>query len=241
MDILICGAGAIGTRLASKIDGSEDMNLVGVVDTLKGQKLEDYSKANVDGVIDFSHPSNLEMVLTFAKLKNVATLIATTGFNNDDIKVIEEASKDAPIIFTRNTSLGINLMSGIVSQITKSLGMDFDIEVIEKHHNKKIDSPSGTAKLLIDSINSGKEVDGESIYGREGLKKREHGEIGVHSIRGGTIVGEHSVIYAGEDEIIEIKHEAHSKNVFVQGAIRGITWLNGKENGMYTMANVLGL
>ena len=168
-------------------------------------------------------------------------MIATTGFTEKEIEKIESAAKEAPIIFSYNTSLGVNLLGELVKKMAGALGEGFDIEIMEKHHNKKLDSPSGTAKFLLDRVVEGHPEKLSPVYGREGMARRETNEVGVHAVRGGSIVGEHSVIFAGEDEIVEIKHEALSKNIFVRGALKGIGFLKGKENNLYTMKDVLSL
>ena len=175
--------------------------------------------------------------------KKVPVLIATTGHSEAQIKEIEEASKKIPIIKATNTSVGVNIVNEIVAFATKLL-KDFDIEIVEKHHNRKIDAPSGTADTLLEIVkenldNNGKDY--RTVYGREGHSKRAEKEIGVHAIRGGNIVGEHTVIYAKNDEIIEIKHEALSRKMFSDGAVRAVEFLFGKKAGLYTMKDVLGL
>lgn len=245
MNIAVYGAGTMSRLVAASLEEDARFNLMGMIDKRVSEEgiysTPDEIDKKVEGIIDFSHPSNLDEMLEFAKTSSVPVLIATTGFDADQIKNIEEASKEAPIIFTYNTSLGVNLLGELVNKMAGSLGIDFDVEIIEKHHNKKLDSPSGTAKFLLDKVVDGHRDDLSPIYGREGMAKREKGEVGVHAIRGGSIVGEHSVIFAGEDEIIEIKHEALSKKIFVRGALTGINYLQDKENGLYTMKDVLGL
>ena len=158
------------------------------------------------------------------------------GYSEEQICAIKECAKSHPIVYTANFSLGITVFEEVLKQITPILKESFDIEVIEKHHHKKLDAPSGTAKMLVEAIDPNHEYN--RVYGREGMSKRAH-EIGVHAVRGGSIVGEHSVIFAGEDEVFEIKHEAHSKNVFVNGAIKAAEFLVGKPAGLYIMHDVL--
>lgn len=249
MNIAVYGSGAMGQLVADLIRQSPHLSLAGIIDSkrediskgiyLSLSKLENISNKKVEAIIDFSHPSNLEDILLIATSNSLPTLIATTGYSSKDLEDIRKASSLAPILFTRNTSIGVNLISKVVSSIASTLGDDFDIEIIEKHHNKKLDSPSGTAKMLYDSISTTNDY--KLVNGREGMKKRETKDIGVHAIRGGSIVGEHSVIFAGLDEVIEIKHEALSKKIFAKGAIRGISYLKNKENGLYTMDDVLDI
>lgn len=246
MKTVIYGYGTMGKFLVESVNKSETLKLLGVVDGFKDFE-EDFvyrtfellpNKADV--IIDFSHPSNLDTVLKYALENKVPVLFATTGFVESDYEKIRNASKVIPIVVATNTSLGVNLLNELMKHIVPILA-DYDIELIEKHHNKKIDSPSGTAKTLIEKIQAALPEPRDLVHGREGMKKREQKEIGVHAVRGGTIVGEHTVIFAGEDEIIEIKHEALSKKIFSTGACKGASWLVGKEVGYYSMKDVLGL
>lgn len=235
MNIALVGYGAMG-QIVHKCFYEND-KLSGIVSLGMKSSLDEI-KENIDVVIDFSNPANLDMIYDFCKKNHTPVVIATTGFSEEQIKKIHDLAKYTPVLYSGNFSLGVILMNRLVREITPILKDSFDIEVIEKHHNKKIDAPSGTAKMLINSMNENNEF--KVVYGREGSSKREpYKEIGVHSIRGGTIVGEHSVIYAGLDEVLEIKHEAHSKAIFAKGAIRGAHWLYGKDNGLYNMENVL--
>ncbi len=242
MRIGVVGGGTMGRILARDIDESTDFVLAGVVDNQNSQDLNKLEElGEVDGIIDFSHPSYLGEVLEYCIKNTTPLLLATTGYSTQNISNIKEASKKIPLIFTGNTSMGINLLGEVVERVARSLGEDFDIEIIEKHHNKKLDSPSGTAKLLFNKVTSGLDRDVEEVNGRKGMRKRSKDEVGVHAIRGGTIVGEHSVIFAGEDEIIELKHEALSKRIFTRGSLKGIKYLEGKQAGFYKMTDVLGL
>jgi 4-hydroxy-tetrahydrodipicolinate reductase len=155
------------------------------------------------------------------------------------MKTIQKASHSIPILLASNTSLGVNLLHQLLQQAVRALAEDFDIEIIEQHHNKKLDAPSGTANSLLDTIQTTLKKKKEVVHGRSGLRKREPTEIAIHSLRGGTIVGEHSVIFAGEDEVIELRHSAQSKKVFAQGAIRAARFLVGQEVGFYEMGDVL--
>lgn len=193
---------------------------------------------NVDVVIDFSHHSALSDVLEFCLSTKTPLVIATTGYNEDELNKIREASKVIPIFHSSNMSLGVNVLLKLVKEATKMLS-NFDIEVLEKHHNKKVDAPSGTAIMIANAV---KEVlpNIEYNYGRYGREaKRTDNEIGIHAIRGGTIVGEHDVIYAGHDEIVELKHIAQSKDIFAKGSIAAAKYLIGKDPGYYNMDNML--
>ena len=196
-------------------------------------------KEDADVIIDFSHHSAIEEVLAYATKTKTPLVIATTGFNEQELNKIREASKIIPIFHSSNMSLGVNVLVKLVKEAAKALN-GFDIEIIEKHHNKKLDAPSGTAVMIADGI---KEVlpESEYIYGRHGRSdKRSSNEIGIHAVRGGTIVGEHTTIFAGHDEVVEIKHTAQSKDIFAKGAIAAAKFLVNKDAGYYNMNNMLG-
>lgn len=249
MKIAVHGYGAMGKIVVEKLNEIEGVEVVGVVDSYQATK-DSSVKSNCyeiettpDVIIDFSHISKTEELLNYCVEKRVKLFLATTGHDESGVQKIEEASKEIAIVKATNTSLGVNLLNELMRYIVPALE-SWDIELIEKHHNKKLDSPSGTARTLLEKINSAlsevaKVEERELVHGRSGMKKREKNEIGVHAVRGGTIVGEHSVIFAGEDEIIEIKHEAHSKKIFANGAIKGAMWLYYKEKGLYSMADIL--
>lgn len=191
-----------------------------------------------DVIIDFSHHSTIEDTLSYAIKTKTPIVIATTGFNDEELEKIKKASNIVPIFHSSNMSLGVNVLVKLVKEAAKSLN-GFDIEIIEKHHNKKLDAPSGTAVMIANGV---KEVlpDSEYIYGRHGRSdKRSSNEIGIHAIRGGTIVGEHTTIFAGHDEVVEIKHSAQSKDIFAKGAIAAAKFLVKQEAGYYNMNNML--
>ena len=191
-----------------------------------------------DVIIDFSHHSTIDDTLSYAIKTKTPIVIATTGFNDEEFTKIKKASNIVPIFHSSNMSLGVNVLVKLVKEAAKSLN-GFDIEIIEKHHNKKLDAPSGTAVMIANGV---KEVlpDSEYIYGRHGRSdKRSSNEIGIHAIRGGTIVGEHTTIFAGHDEVVEIKHSAQSKDIFAKGAIAAAKFLVKQEAGYYNMNNML--
>ena len=191
-----------------------------------------------DVIIDFSHHSTIEDTLSYAIKTKTPIVIATTGFNDEELTKIKKASNIVPIFHSSNMSLGVNVLVKLVKEAAKALN-GFDIEIIEKHHNKKLDAPSGTAVMIANGV---KEVlpDSEYIYGRHGRSdKRSSNEIGIHAIRGGTIVGEHTTIFAGHDEVVEIKHSAQSKDIFAKGAIAAAKFLVKQEAGYYNMNNML--
>ncbi len=197
-------------------------------------------KDKCDVIIDFSHPSSLESLVKYCTSNKIPLVIGTTGYGEKEIDLLSKGSKEIPIFYTANMSLGVNLLLDLVSKAAILLKDDFDIEIIEKHHNKKIDAPSGTAYLIADTINKELENSMDYVFDRHlSHKKRSNNEIGIHSIRGGTIVGEHSVIFSGLDEVIEIKHSAGSKQIFAQGALRAVDFIIGKEPGLYNMRNLI--
>ncbi|MBE7051079.1 MAG: 4-hydroxy-tetrahydrodipicolinate reductase [Ruminococcaceae bacterium] len=197
-------------------------------------------KEKADVVIDFSHPASLSKIIEYCKESKVPAVIATTGLSDKQLADIEELSKSLAVFRSANMSLGINLLINLVKKAASILEGKFDIEVIEKHHNQKIDAPSGTALMIADAISDTLTEKPEYVYDRHSVrKKRSKNEIGLHAVRGGTIVGEHEVIFAGNDEIVEIKHTAMSKEVFAEGAIKAAKFLIGKPAGMYNMAQLI--
>ena len=228
--IIIHGTGTMSSILKNVIEAEEDLEVSGFADDLTNEK--------GDIIIDFSHFSRIPNMLNFAVNNNIPIVICTTGYDDKILNQIKEASSKIPILLSSNTSIGINLMNDLVSKMAENLN-GFDIEIIETHHNKKVDSPSGTAKTLFNIINETFENKMRLINGREGNHKRDKNEIGIHSIRGGSVVGEHRVIFYGDDEAIEIKHSAMSKKIFVYGAIKAAKFLIGKKPNLYGMKDVL--
>lgn len=230
MEIIIHGTGAMGRLLKEIAESYEDIKITGFADELTDE--------TGDIIIDFSHYSRLDALLDYSKSKRIPLIIATTGYSNETMRKIEETVKEIPVLLSSNMSLGVNLLNDILERIVPVLYENYDIEVIEKHHNQKVDSPSGTAKTLVETIERSCTEEMREQYGREGNSKRERNEIGIHSLRGGTIVGEHSVLFCGEDEIIEIKHTAMSKKIFAMGTLKAARFLVGKEAGLYTMKDI---
>lgn len=193
-----------------------------------------------DVVIDFSHPSCLTGLLDYCKKRKLPVILATTGFSQEQKEEFTAASSEIPVFFSANMSLGINLIIALAKKATKLLEGNFDIEIIEKHHNQKIDAPSGTALAIADAIDETLSYPAEYTYDRHSVRrKRGNHEIGLHAVRGGTIVGEHEVVFAGTDEVIELKHSAHSKEVFAVGAIKAAKFINSKPAGMYNMNDLI--
>ena len=195
-----------------------------------------------DVIIDFSNPAALSPILSYAKKRKLPAVIATTGLSSEQIAEIEDASNEIAIFRSANMSLGVNLMVELVKKAASVLASGFDIEIIEKHHNQKLDAPSGTALMLADAVNEALDSSLSYVYDRHSVrKKREKTELGIHSIRGGTIVGEHDVIFAGNDEIITLNHTALSKKVFAEGAVKAAQFIADAKPGIYDMKSVINL
>ncbi len=194
-----------------------------------------------DAIIDFSVAVAVDALLDYAKEKNTPVVLCTTGLSEEQLAKVEEVSKDVAILKSANMSLGINTLMKLLKMATEVLAdRGYDIEIVEKHHNQKLDAPSGTALALADVINETKDNRYEYVYDRsQKREKRSENEIGLSAVRGGTIVGQHDVIYAGTDEVIEIQHTAYSKAVFGKGAIDAAKFLAGKGPGMYDMSDVI--
>lgn len=199
---------------------------------------DDYA-GSIDLMIDFSHPSNLETILAYVTSRLVPTLIATTGLCEDQMRMVQSAGQTIPILYSPNTSLGISILNSILRTYTAHFGEGYDIEIVEKHHNRKIDAPSGTAKLFAETINKALGNTLTYVHGRYGQPgPRRAKEIGIHAVRGGSIAGEHTVIFAGEQEVIEIRHTALSKSLFAQHALRLCRLLVNAPKGAYTNDNL---
>ena len=248
INVVLSGAnGKMGRVIARLIEGMEDIRVCAGVD-LNEKPYADFPiysspsdiTENADVIIDFSNPAALSGVLKYATEKGIPSVIATTGLSEEQIESLKVASETVPVFFSANMSLGVNLLIGLVKRATQVLYDGFDIEIIEKHHNQKIDSPSGTALAIANAISSVLPYDAPYQMGRSGNNtKRTKPEIGIHAVRGGTIVGEHDVVFAGNDEIIEIKHTAQSKEIFAVGAIKAAKFLTTVPLGMYSMDDII--
>ena len=245
--VLINGCnGKMGQEVLNAINNNENFEVLNGVDLNENPKYNfpvytntDEIKEKPDVIIDFSVPVATMKILKYAKENKVPIVIATTGLSDDEKQKIKEYSKIIPIFQSANMSYDINLMKKIVSEVAKNLNQT-DIEIVETHHNRKIDSPSGTALLLADSINNTLDNKMEYNFNRfQNREKRKKNEIGFSSIRGGNIVGEHTVIFFGENESFEITHKAYSRGVFAEGALKGAEYIVGKENGCYSMDDII--
>lgn len=248
IDIAVCGAsGKMGKVICDVVSSRDDCQVVAGIDKITDtysdfpivSKVSDLS-VKPDVIIDFSHPSVLDDLLDYCQTNGTPIVIATTGYNDEQIAKIKKASSQIPVFFTFNMSLGINLLAQLAKKAAQILGGQFDIEIVEKHHNQKIDAPSGTAIMLADAINEELGNGYSFTYDRHSVRqKRSKTEIGMHAIRGGTIVGEHEIIFAGRDEVVTLKHEAHSKEVFAVGAVNAAVFISDKPSGLYDMSELI--
>ena len=244
--ILVGASGKMGNNICECAQNDSEIKIVCGVDKINNGKnfpvFPTFSEINVDAdvIIDFSHVALLDDLLAFATMKKMPLVIATTGYSDAQIEKIKAASQIIPVFFTFNMSIGVNLLCSLAKKAANILGDGFDIEIIEKHHNQKIDAPSGTAIMLGNAINSVFDDKLNYEYDRHSKRaKRPKNEIGFHSVRGGTIVGEHDVIFAGRDEVVTLSHQATSKQVFAVGAIRAAKFIKDKPAGLYDMNNIL--
>ena len=239
--------GKMGYFVAASVESNPNAQTVFGIDAFGENKHSfpvyksfDEAAEKPDVIIDFSNPAALDGMLSFAVENSVPCVICTTGYSAEQVEQIQKASERIAIFYSGNMSLGINLLIELSKQAAEVLGDTFDIEIVEKHHNLKVDAPSGTALMLADAISATLEQEPQYVYNRQCYrKKREKNEIGIHSVRGGTIVGEHEVIFAGHDEVVTLTHQAQSKEVFAAGAVNAAVFLASQEAGMYNMGNLL--
>ena len=247
-NIILSGCcGAMGKNIAECINRRGDCRIVAGIDIKSDDSLgfPVYSdpadiKEKGDAIIDFSHPSVLDKLLKYAVGTKTPAVIATTGLSDEQKESIAEAAKETAVFFSANMSLGVSLITELAQKAARVLGTDFDIEIIERHHNKKIDAPSGTALMIADALNS--EFDNQMKYEYDRHSKREKrtkSEIGIHAVRGGTIVGEHEIMFAGQDEIITVSHSARSKQIFATGAVNAAVFIKGLAPGLYSMKDLV--
>ncbi len=237
----------MGTEVTKAVEASDDIEIVAGVDIAENKNLpypvfKSFGDINADAqvIVDFSSPSALDDILLFSKKNKIPAILCATGYNDNQIESIKNASKNTAIFRSSNMSLGINLISELAKTAAKILGETFDVEIVESHHNQKLDAPSGTALMLEKAVEEGLNYEPKLIYDRhERLQKRQKNEIGMHSIRGGAIVGEHEIIFAGDGEVVKISHQALSKKVFAQGAIKAAVFMKDKKTGLYDMSDVI--
>ena len=230
MKVIIHGTGVMSSILKEVIEKDGEFEITGFAD--------DFTNEKGDMIIDFSHFSRLSDMIDYGVKNNIPMVIGTTGYDETMLTKIIEASSHVPIVLSSNTCIGINLMNEILAKLAPQL-RNFDIEIIETHHNRKVDSPSGTAKSLYNIINDALDNEMSFVNGRSGLHVRDKKEIWIHSLRGGSVIGDHSVIFYGDDEIVEIRHSSTSRRIFANGAIKAAKFLLGKKPGLYRMKDVL--
>ncbi len=247
--ILLHGCnGRMGRMITELVRNDADAEIVAGVDSYTGVA-NDYPvydsiekcDSDADVVIDFSNAGAVDALLDHCVEKKVPVVLCTTGLSEAQLAKVQEASGKTAILKSANMSMGINLLLKLLKDAAKVLGnAGYDIELVERHHNQKLDAPSGTALALADSVNEALNGEYHYVYDRSQVRqKRDEKEIGISAVRGGTIVGEHEVIFAGTDEVIEFKHSAYSRNVFAKGAVEAAKFLAGKETGMYDMSDVI--
>lgn len=236
MNVILCGYGRMGLMIEQMIQASDDMNIIGVVHP--GMYDSPLSvPGHADLIIDFSYPGNLTDMLARAERDGSAVVIGTTGLSDAQLGQIFEASKRIRVMHSSNYSVGVAVLKKAVAMVAPLLKDSFDMEIVETHHNKKVDAPSGTAKMLLTAIDPDGSFD--HVYGREGVPGARGHEIGIHALRGGTVAGEHSVFFFGEDESLEFRHTANSRRIFAAGAIRAARWVMDRPAGLYNMDDVL--
>lgn len=240
--------GKMGRAITTLAKTDTEVEIVAGVDTFTEVPndypvFENIKDCNVeaDVVIDFSNAKAVDGLLEYCVEKQVPVVLCTTGLSEEQLQKVEEASKKVAVLRSANMSLGINLLMQLLKEATKVLSpAGYDIEIVEKHHNQKLDAPSGTAIALADSINEAADDQYEYVYDRSQVrKKRDKKELGISAVRAGTIVGEHEVLFAGVDEVIEFKHTAYSRTVFGKGAVEAAKFLAGRSAGKYDMSDVV--
>ena len=232
-------------RQGSSLVGA-DAGEVAAIGRLEVQIVDDLKAVinDIDVLIDFSLPDATEQNMQICAANKVAMVIGTTGFNEQQEQVLKEASKQIAIVYAGNYSTGVNLSLKLLAMAAKAFGNDADVEVIEAHHKHKVDAPSGTAYMMAEAVAEarGQNLKDVAIYGREGQTgEREAGSIGIHAIRGGEIIGDHTVMFIADGEVVEITHRARARMTFAAGAVRAATWVIKQEVGQYNMQDVLGL
>lgn len=247
--IILTGCnGSMGQNITGIVKDDPDAEIVAGIDISDGGEKEypvfsSISDCDVeaDAIIDFSTPKILDSILSYSQEKNIPVVLCTTGYTEEQLAQIETAAEHVAVLKSANMSLGVNTLMKLVQDAARVLAAEgFDVEIVEKHHNQKLDAPSGTALALADSVNDAMGNQYEYVYDRsQRRQKRDKKELGISAVRGGTIVGEHDVIFAGKDEVITFSHQAYSKAVFGKGAVSAAKFLNGKENGRYDMADVI--
>ena len=248
-NIILCGCnGKMGHAVQNLVHQREECSIVAGVDITPQEASPFPVYASLEAVqeqaqvvVDFSHPSALSSILEYCRSHpGTAAVLCTTGYSAEQTQEIQKAAKELPLFYSRNMSLGVNLLIELAKKAESVLGDGFDVEIVEMHHNQKIDAPSGTALICADAINHVRENSMQYVYDRHSQrKKREKKEIGLHSVRGGSIVGEHQVIFAGQSEVLTLSHSAQSKELFAVGAVNAALFMNCKGPGLYDMSHLI--
>ena len=241
--------GAMGQVISSLAEKDEELEIAAGIDLNPEQKngypvfsSREECTVQADVIVDFASAKAVDHLLDYCGQTGMPVVLCTTGLSQEQIQKVSETAEKTAVLRSANMSLGVNLLLKMVKEAAKVLAAaDFDIEILEKHHNQKVDAPSGTALALADSINEAMDQQYHYVYDRSSRReKRDKKEIGIQSVRGGSIVGEHDVIFAGQDEVITFSHTAYSKAIFAKGALSAAKFLKGKAAGLYTMADVIG-
>lgn len=233
MKILIIGQGRMG-QLIKKTAEVKGHEVIGLADIFNKDSVID---KKCDAVLDFSHRDNLAWVSYYCKNMKAALVYGTTGLEKEHLDMLDDLSKDVPVFYSSNFSYGVAVMRKLLAMVTPLLKEDFDMEMIETHHNQKADAPSGTAKMLLEAMDPDNEF--KKVYGREGMVGKREKEIGVMALRGGTVAGIHEVKFFGDNETIEIKHIANNRQIFVNGAIKAAEFVVNQPAGLYNMDSMM--
>lgn len=248
-DILLCGCmGRMGKAVQSCVEQRSDCRITAGLDLNPAQFTSSYPvyasvhemQGRADVIIDFSIPNAISELLDYAVANKVPVVVCTTGHNQAQTALIEQAAECIPVFFSANMSLGVSLLRELAMKAAQVLGGSFDIEIIEKHHNQKVDAPSGTALMLADAISAQLPRKPDYVYNRpDKREKRTQNEIGIHALRGGTITGEHEIVFAGHDEVLTLSHSASSKEIFAAGAVNAALFLTSRKPRLYQMADLV--
>jgi 4-hydroxy-tetrahydrodipicolinate reductase len=249
LNVILHGCnGKMGKTLQNIISQEPDISVIAGIDPNVGNEPVPFKlytspldcETRADVVIDFSRHDAVEDLLTYCVKAKVPVVIATTGLGDRELELIWKASEEIPVFHSANMSLGINVVSKMLKTAVPTLEDDFNVEIIEMHHNKKIDSPSGTALLLANAINEAVKKKKEFIFGRHSKSDQcKITEMGIHAVRGGTVPGEHTVIFAGPDEVIEVTHRVYSRGIFAYGALKAAKFIVNKSSGLYSMEDMI--
>lgn len=238
MNVILVGYGKMGKMIEQSLMRVPGAQIIGVVHPGLFESPMDVPE-QPDVIIDFSYPGNLQGVLERAIASKAAVVIGTTGYTAKHQELIRMAAQHVPIMISANYSVGVALLRRAVEMVSQKLMPEFDVEIVETHHNQKADAPSGTAKMLLNAVDPA--GDYAHVFGREGIVGARTKEIGVHAVRGGTVAGEHSVFFFGEDELLEFRHSAASRKIFANGAVRAAEFVLQKGPGLYGIDDVINL